>query len=259
MARILSLTGLFAFFSTSAFAAGGGFTWSHLLLGWLEKPLAALGIDPLPMLNMLMIAVLLILFAYIIGRPFRQTEMLEPSGKADQAHFAEFVVQVILNFLNGIIRHGTGGRAVLPLLGTYGLFILFLNLAGLVPGFNPPTDQFNVTFAFAIVIFFATHFLGIRQHGGHYIKQFLGPMPILAPLMFPIELISHLVRPMSLSIRLFGNMTGDHKVVLIFSSILAVGLPIPFMGLGVLVSVLQAFVFVLLSAIYFESAMSEAH
>ena len=84
-------------------------------------------------------------------------------------------------------------------------------------------------------------------------------MPLLAPLMFPIELISHLVRPMSLSIRLFGNMTGDHKVVMIFSALFAVGLPIPFMGLGILVSVLQAFVFVLLSSIYFELAMSEAH
>ncbi len=84
-------------------------------------------------------------------------------------------------------------------------------------------------------------------------------MPILAPLMFPVEVVSHCVRPLSLSIRLFGNMTGDHKVVMIFTSILAVGLPIPFMGLGILVSVLQAFVFVLLSAIYFELAMSEAH
>ena len=139
------------------------------------------------------------------------------------------------------------------------MFILCLNLSGLVPGFNPPTDQFNVTIAFALIIFLGTHFLGIRQHGVSYIKQFLGPMPLLAPLMFPIELISHLVRPLSLSIRLFGNMTGDHKVVLIFSAILAVGLPIPFMGLGILVSVLQAFVFVLLSSIYFEMAMSEAH
>jgi F-type H+-transporting ATPase subunit a len=145
------------------------------------------------------------------------------------------------------------------LLGTYGLFILFLNLAGLVPGFNPPTDQFNITFAFAIVIFLLTHTLGMRQHGASYIKQFIGPMPLMAPLMFPVELISHLVRPMSLSIRLLGNMTGDHKVVLIFSSILALGLPVPFMGLGILISVLQAFVFVLLSAIYFEVAMSESH
>jgi len=245
--------------STPAFAAGGGFTWSHFLLGWLEKPLVAIGVDPLPVLDMLIIAVVLVFIAYVLGKPFRQTEMVEPSGKANTTHFAEVIVQGLLNFLNGIIRHGLGGRAMLPLLGTYGLFILFLNFAGLIPGFNPPTDQFNVTFAFAIVIFVMTHVLGIRQHGASYIKQFLGPMPLLAPLMFPIELISHLVRPMSLAIRLFGNMTGDHKVVLIFSSILAVGLPIPFMGLGVLIVVLQAFVFVLLSAIYFELAMSEAH
>jgi F-type H+-transporting ATPase subunit a len=175
------------------------------------------------------------------------------------AHFAEVAVDGILSFLSGIIKHGVGARPVLPLLGTYGLFILFLNLSGLIPGFNPPTDQFNVTIAFAVIIFVLTHYLGIKQNGSHYIKQFLGPMPVLVPLMLPIEIISHLVRPLSLSIRLFGNMTGDHKVVLIFSAILAVGLPIPFMGMGILVSVLQAFVFVLLSAIYFEMAMSEAH
>jgi F-type H+-transporting ATPase subunit a len=185
--------------------------------------------------------------------------MREPTGQADLAHFAEVTVDGILSFLSGIIKHGVGARPVLPLLGTYGLFILFLNLSGLIPGFNPPTDQFNVTIAFAVIIFVLTHYLGIKQNGSHYIKQFLGPMPVLVPLMLPIEIISHLVRPLSLSIRLFGNMTGDHKVVLIFSAILAVGLPIPFMGMGILVSVLQAFVFVLLSAIYFEMAMSEAH
>ena len=258
MKRLISLLSV-VLIPSMVLAAGGGFTWSHSLLGWLEQPLVDLGIDPLPILDMLIISVLLILFAYIAGKPFRGRAMREPSGKADLAQFAEVVVGGILNFLDGIIRHGTGARPILPLLGTYGMFILCLNLSGLVPGFNPPTDQFNVTIAFALIIFLGTHFLGIRQHGGSYIKQFLGPMPLLAPLMFPIELISHLVRPLSLSIRLFGNMTGDHKVVLIFSAILAVGLPIPFMGLGILVSVLQAFVFVLLSSIYFEMAMSEAH
>lgn len=259
MLRKLNLTGLLLALSTPAFAAGGGFTWSHLLLGSLEEPLASIGVDPVPILDMLIVAAVLIALAWWLGKPFRQTNMLEPSGRADNAHLAVMIVQGILNFLAGIIRHGLGPKPLLPLLGTYGLFILFLNLAGLVPGFNPPTDQFNVTFAFAIVIFVMTHILGIRQHGAGYIKQFMGPMPLLAPLMFPIELISHLVRPMSLAIRLFGNMTGDHKVVLIFSSILAVGLPVPFMGLGILVCVLQAFVFVLLSAIYFEGAMSEHH
>ena len=211
------------------------------------------------MLDLLIIAFLIIIFAFFAGKPFREKEMLEPSGKANLYNFAEVIVGLIFNFLSGIISHGVGARPIVPILGTYGLFILILNLFGLVPGFNPPTDQFNVTIAFAVIIFLITHFLGIRQHGKGYIKQFLGPMPLLTPLMLPVEIVSHCVRPISLSIRLFGNMTGDHKVVMIFSSILAIGLPIPFMGLGILVSVLQAFVFVLLSAIYFELAMSEAH
>ena len=160
-------------------AAGGGFTWSHSLLGWLEQPLVDLGIDPLPILDMLIISVLLVLFAYIAGKPFRGTAMREPSGKADLAHFAEVVVGGILNFLDGIIRHGTGARPILPLLGTYGMFILCLNLSGLVPGFNPPTDQFNVTIAFALIIFLGTHFLGIRQHGGVTSNNFSAQCPCL--------------------------------------------------------------------------------
>ena len=260
MFRRLNLAGLFLLTPTSpAFAAEDGFTWANFLFGGLAEPLASIGIDPRPILDMIIVAAVLIGLAWWLGKPFRETQMLEPSGRLDKDHFAVTVVEGILNFLSGIIQHGIGPRPLLPLLGTYGLFILFLNLAGLVPGFNPPTDQFNITFAFAIVVFLLTHTLGIRQHGAGYIKQFIGPMPLMAPLMFPVELISHLVRPMSLSIRLLGNMTGDHKVVLIFSSILALGLPVPFMGLGILISVLQAFVFVLLSAIYFEVAMSEAH
>ena len=103
-----------------------------------------LGIDPVPMLNLLIIAAALIVFAYIAGKPFRKSEMLEHSGRANLQHFSEIVVSGILIFLSGIIRHGTGARPILPLLGTYALFILVLNLAGIVPGFNPPTDQFNV-------------------------------------------------------------------------------------------------------------------
>ena len=259
MGKSITLISFFTLVSQKAIASGSGFTWSHYLLGWLENPLVKIGIDPVPMLDLLIIAFLLLLFAFFAGKPFRKNSMLEPSGRSNLSNFAEVVVYMIFNFLSGTIKHGIGARPILPILGTYGLFILILNLFGLVPGFNPPTDQYNVTIAFAVVIFFITHYLGIRQHGAGYIKQFLGPMPLLAPLMFPVEIVSHCVRPISLSIRLFGNMTGDHKVVMIFSSILAFGLPIPFMGLGILVSVLQAFVFVLLSAIYFELAMSEAH
>ncbi len=259
MIKKLGVTGFLLLMSTPVIAAEGGFTWSHLILGFLEKPLMSIGVDPLPILDMLFVVAGLIAFAYFGGKPFRNAEMVEPSGKASFTHFIEVLVGGIYNFLSGIIQHGVGAKPLFPVLGTYALFILLMNLMGLVPGFNPPTDQWNVTLPLALLIFVMTHFLGLKIHGTHYFKQFVGPLWWLAPLMIPIEVISHCVRPMSLSIRLFGNMTGDHKVVLVFTSILAVGLPIPFMGLGILISVLQAFVFVLLSAIYFEIAMGEAH
>ena len=254
--RIIFLAFLI-FVPCSVFAAGG-FTWSHLILGFLEQPLAQIGIDPLPILDMLLVCALLIIVAYLVGKPFRQS-VVEPSGKVDRNYVVEIVVGGIDQFLSSIIKHGKGSRPVYALLATYALFILAMNLSGLVPGFNPPTDQFNVTITLGVVVFVVTHYMGFKTHGAGYIKQFLGPYLPLAWLMFPIELISHCVRPLSLAIRLFGNMTGDHKVVVVFSTIFAVGLPVPFMGMGVLVSVLQAFVFVLLSAIYFEAAVSEPH
>ena len=118
MKRLISLLSV-VLIPSMVLAAGGGFTWSHSLLGWLEQPLVDLGIDPLPILDMLIISVLLILFAYIAGKPFRGTAMREPSGKADLAHFAEVVVGGILNFLDGIIRHGTGARPILPVSYTH--------------------------------------------------------------------------------------------------------------------------------------------
>lgn len=254
---------LFAIFSLMLMAApvwaAGGFTWSHAILFWLEAPLVGLVIDPRPILDMLFAAAIVVTFAYIAGKPFRQGNRAKPNGQADLANFAEVVVGGMQSFLQSIIRHGLGARPVFPLLGTYALLILVMNLLGLVPGFNPPTDQFNLTIMLGVVIFIVTHYLGVKVHGGSYIKQFTGPLWWLAPLMLPIELISHCVRPLSLAIRLFGNMTGDHKVVFVFSSIFPFLLPVPFMGLGILISVLQAFVFVMLSAIYFESAMGEAH
>ena len=171
MDKRLSLLSVFLLTASPVFAAEG-FTWGHFFFSGLEQPLVDLGIDPVPFLDLVMVAVFLISFAFFAGRPFRQTDLLEPSGKANFSNFAEVVVSAILNFLCGTIRHGVGARPILPLLGTYGLFILLLNLIGLVPGFNPPTDQFNVTIAFALIIFLMTHFMGIRQHGAGYIKQF---------------------------------------------------------------------------------------
>lgn len=232
-------------------------TWGHVLFGNVAHLMEAYGIDPHPAIDATIISVVLIVLAWIGGRRFRRTDMLEPDGHVTMAFVMSLIISRLEAFFDGMIHHGS--RGVFFMLGTFSFFILGNNLVGLVPGFNPPTDQFNVTIVLALMVFFTAHYLGIKTHGPAYIKKFMGPIWWLAPLMFPIELISHLVRPLSLSVRLFGNMTGDHKVVAMFTAMVALGLPLPFMGLGIFISILQTFVFVLLACIYFQDALEEAH
>jgi len=232
-------------------------TWGALLLEDLEHLMAQYGVDPHPAIDALVVSVLLIVFAFFAGRKFRQTDMLEPEGRLSLAFVAEWSISLLLGIFESVIEHGA--RKYFFILGTFGFFILGNNLMGLVPGFNPPTDQFNVTIVLALITFITAHFIGITHHGFAYVKKFMGPIWWMAPLIFPIEVISHLVRPLSLSIRLFGNMTGDHKVVLIFSTLVPLAIPAVFMGLGIFISFLQAFVFILLSAVYFQDALDHPH
>lgn len=232
-------------------------TWTSLLLGPLEHELAHYGVDPHAALDAMVVAAALLAFSFVAGRRFRRSDMVEPDGRVTLTFVAEHAIRMMVNFFEGIMSHGA--RPFFFLLGSFALFILGCNWIGLVPGFNPPTDQFNVTVTLALIVFVVTHVVGVRKHGAGYVKKFMGPLWWLAPLMLPIEIISHLVRPMSLSVRLFGNMTGEHQVGVVFFSLLAVGLPVPFMGLGVLIGFLQALVFVLLSAVYFEDALEAPH
>ena len=165
---------------------------------------------------------------------------------------------MILSFLVGIAEDILGDHAkkYMPLLATCFLFILFMNLLGLIPGFVPPTDQMNITVGLAVVIFLSTHYYGVREHGVAYFKHFLGPVWWLAPIMLPIEIVSHLARPLSLSLRLFGNITGDHLVVGIFLGLVPFVVPSIFYGLGVFVSFMQAFIFTVLSMIYIAGAVA---
>jgi F-type H+-transporting ATPase subunit a len=146
-----------------------------------------------------------------------------------------------------------------PLLASFFIFILVSNLLGLVPGFEPPTSDFSVTVALGIVSFLAYHFSGTREHGPRYVKQFLGPVVFLMPLMLIVELFSHAFRPISLGIRLFANMMADHQVVKIFTDLTYFGVPVLFYFLGAFVCVVQAFVFTMLSAIYIALAVSHDH
>ncbi len=173
-------------------------------------------------------------------------------------NISELIISGIENFMIDIT--GEEGRWLFPIVATVFIYIFACNLIGLVPGFFPPTASLNTTLACALTVVVFTHVIGIKYHGVKYIKHFLGPVWWMIPIIFPIELIGHLARVLSLSFRLFGNMMG-HELVLgiLFGLAGAFFAPLPIMALGIFVALVQAFVFFLLSIMYFSSAMEHAH
>lgn len=171
------------------------------------------------------------------------------------------VMEIAISAIDGLVSETVGpkGRPYFPLIATLGFFIFISNVLGLVPGFLPPTANLNTTAACAITVFLVTHIAGIKEHGFGYIKHFMGSVWWLAPLMFPIEVIGHFARPLSLSLRLFGNMTGHELVVLILMFLAPAVLPSAMSFLGLLVAFIQTFVFVLLASLYLSGALEEAH
>ena len=170
----------------------------------------------------------------------------------------EMIVQGLEDFYVEVT--GPEGRAFFPFIATLFLYIFVCNLLGLIPGFFSPTANLNTTLSLALCTFVLTHTIGIKFHGVKYIRHFLGPVWALAPLMFVIEMIGHLARVMSLSVRLFGNIFGKEKILGILFGLAGLYLaPLPILFLGILVSFIQAVVFMLLSTVYFAGAMEEAH
>lgn len=172
------------------------------------------------------------------------------------------VIEVVIQGLEDFMVEITGpeGRTFFPYIATLFFYILVSNLIGLIPGFVSPTANVNTTLSMALCTFVLTHAIGIKHHGTKYIKHFMGPMPLLAPLMFVIEIIGHLARVMSLTMRLFGNIFGKEKLLGILFGLAGLYLaPLPVLFLGILVSFIQAVVFMLLSIMYFAGAMEESH
>lgn len=171
------------------------------------------------------------------------------------------VFEVVVEAIDNIIvdTMGEKGRQFFPFIATIGIYILISNLLGLIPGFVPPTANLNTTAALALIVFTYTHYLGVKAHGLKYFKHFMGPVWWLTPLMIPVEIIGHLSRPLSLSIRLFGNMMGHEIIISTLLLLAPLIVPLPFLALGIFVSFLQAFIFILLSLLYFSGAMEEAH
>ncbi len=154
---------------------------------------------------------------------------------------------------------GRGGGKYVAFFGTIFLFILFMNLIGLIPGFESPTMYTMVPFGLAIATFFFYHATGIKEHRGGYIKQFLGPLVLLAPLMLIIEIISHFARPLSLTVRLYANMFAGETVYSTFVSLTKVVIPVIFIGLHLFVGILQAYIFMMLAMVYVGGAVSHEH
>ena len=147
-----------------------------------------------------------------------------------------------------------------PMIATFALYIAVANLIGLIPGFMSPTSSINTTLALTLIVWVTHHIIGFQEHGIKYYKHFTGPMPVLIPLMLPIELISNFARILSLSIRLFGNIMAKETLLGILFALAGMFFaPLPIMVLGVLVSLVQAMVFVLLTVIYFAQAKEHAH
>ena len=154
---------------------------------------------------------------------------------------------------------GEKGRSIFWLLCGLFLFILFQNLLGLVPGCDAPTANLNTNAAMAVFVFCYYNYVGLRNWGPGYIKHFMGPMLPLAPLMLPIELVSHCARPLSLTLRLFGNIRGEEIVLLLFFSMAPIAATFPTYFLFLLAKSLQAFIFYMLTMIYLQGAMEHAH
>lgn len=171
------------------------------------------------------------------------------------------VLEVVVDGLEEYCVSNAGEkiRSVFPFLGVLFLFILVQNLLGLIPACDAPTANLNTTAAMAIVTFLFYNFIGVKTHGPAYVKHFMGPSPFLAPLMIIIELVSHFARPLSLTLRLFGNIRGEELAILIFFLMAPIIGTLPIYFLFLLAKCMQAFIFFMLSMIYLKDALSHAH
>ena len=204
------------------------------------------------MVMQILVALLIVAVLFVL----RRNLSVDKPGKL------QHIFELIHEFINGQAEDQIGHdsrRHTLIFMSLF-IFILFANLIGIIPGFISPTQCHYVTAGCALLAFAYYNVAGVMKNGFfRYTKHFLGPMPILAPLMLPIEIVSHLARPLSLTIRLFANMYAGEQVMLAFLSLTYLVVPAVFMGLHVFVALLQAYIFVLLTMIYVAGAVAEEH
>lgn len=187
---------------------------------------------------------------------------LRPRLSVDRPGKTQHCFELVYLFLRGTAEEvlGPHGRPYMAFFGTIFFFILFGNLLGTIPTFESPTMFAAVPLGCALATFVYYNLMGLRAQGvGRYLKHFAGPLPLLAPLMAPIELISHLSRPLSLTVRLYANMYAGEQVTLAFLALVPLVIPVAFMGLHIFVAFLQAFIFALLTMVYVAGAVEHEH
>ena len=209
-----------------------------------------------PWANFVVVELIVALFIVILFAMLRTRLSVDNPGKLQHSF------ELIYNFIHDESEDQVGhdGPKYAAFFGTLFVFILFMNLIGIIPGMESPTMSPSVPLGCAAATFLYYNLMGIQANGvGKYLAHFAGPMPLLAPLMVPIELISHLARPLSLTIRLFANMYAGEQVTMVFLSLTYFLVPAVFMGLHVFVSLLQAYIFMLLTMMYVAGAVAHEH
>ncbi|MBP9491115.1 MAG: F0F1 ATP synthase subunit A [Aliarcobacter sp.] len=193
---------------------------------------------------------------FLIARAATRKLQLVPTGAQN----------VMETFVGGIIKMGAdtmgeqNSRIYMPLIASLALVIVSCNLIGVIPGFESPTSNINFTLSLALIVFVYYNYLGIKKNGFvNYFKHFMGPMPILAPLMFPIEIISHISRIVSLSFRLFGAIRGDDMFLMVLLMLVPWILPLSGFFMLTAFGVLQAFVFSILTYVYIAGSIMMEH
>ncbi|MBA2540425.1 MAG: F0F1 ATP synthase subunit A [Deltaproteobacteria bacterium] len=240
------------------------FSWWVDFNGWTKSKLerSSLLTEMFPSgwsLTHVLITLLAIIFTIVGARAFlgglkSKDQGLVPPRTMNFRNFFEFLAESLFGFVEGAMGE-KNARRFYPLIGALFIFILFCNFFALLPGFSAPTDTLKTNVGIAIMVFILTHVYGVKEHGLAYFKHFLGPVPALIPLMVPIEIVSHIARPVSLAIRLMGNMMADHKVLMSFFSLVPILVPLPFLLLGILICLIQAVVFCTLAMVYFGMAI----
>ncbi len=226
------------------------FTWTQLIPG--------VGHHYAHIATLAIVSLLLILVGFSARATLGTGEnSIIPTGSFSIRGIFELFTEFIGKLADQVIGHH--GRAFAPFFCAVFVFILINNFVGLIPGMTPATENFNTTFALGIFSFIAYNVIGIKEGGLGYLKHFLGPVWWLAPLMLAIELLSHVLRPLTLGLRLANVMTGDHTVLSVFLGLFPVGPAIPFYLMGMLVCTIQAFVFTLLSMVYIALATAHDH